>query len=92
MAYLTLIKHLMLLPVVLRYSMGSTGLVYKKKKLLEDILTGVVSGFFADSANTYQDPPFELLKLLPMCKCNDWSKVEKTAHKCFFFMHFCLAF
>ena len=35
------------------------------KNIFEDILslTGVESGFFADSVNTYQDLPFELLKL-----------------------------
>ena len=35
------------------------------KNIFEDILslTAVASGFFADSANTYQDLPFEPLKL-----------------------------
>ena len=35
------------------------------KNIFENILslTGVESGFFADSANIYQDLPFELLNL-----------------------------
>ena len=43
--------------------MGGKELAFSKK--IEDIvsLTGVQSGFFADSVNTYQDFPFELLKL-----------------------------
>ena len=44
--------------------MGETGLAFFKN-IFEDILSlnGVESGFFEDSANTYQDLPFELLKL-----------------------------
>ena len=44
--------------------MGGMGLAFSKN-IFEDILsfTGVESVFFADSVNTYQDLPFELLKL-----------------------------
>ena len=44
--------------------MGGTGLAFSQN-IFEDILnlTGVESVFFADSANKYQDLPFNLLKL-----------------------------
>ena len=45
--------------------MGGTGFAFFFKSIFDNILslTGVESGFFADSANAYQDLPFELLKL-----------------------------
>ena len=50
----------------LGYSLGGTGFALSKnvfKNILS--LTGVESGFFADSTNARQDLPFELLKLDP---------------------------
>ena len=62
--------------------MGGTRLAWFKN-IFENTfsLTGVESGFFADSANTYQDLSFELLKLNLCANAVFWSQVEKATLK-----------
>ena len=63
-AYLSLLKNAAPFLVFLRIFVGGTGPAFFKD-IFENILslTGVESGFFADSANAYQDLSFELLTL-----------------------------
>ena len=65
-------------PWILRYSMDGTGFTFSKN-IFEDILslTEVVSGFFCIFCQYKPIPSVWATEAGPMCKCRDWSKVEK---------------